>query len=224
MRQGAFIVEPRKLGGDLYLVEGSTDSPSLEAPLHVLLDGTTTSSTLGPEQLAALELELIGPHRKLLSWDCESPATSPELGEITPLEHGHGVRRVAGQAGVGVSPTKEAFVAEPGARLRLRVKTSAAAMRVEFRVLLGSGYRLVDARVDVRGNDQWQVIDVPLSILRAGRFRAEPGWLPGRTYSAFLLSPAADPNAPLARHDFLLDDLLVTCRNRKGFAPARTYQ
>jgi hypothetical protein len=69
------------------------------------------------------------------------------------------------------------------------------------------GFREVDALVDTPG-DGWQLLDVPLNILRAGKFRSEPGWLPGRKCSALQVAPAIDPDIP-ARYRLSLDDLLV---------------
>jgi hypothetical protein len=100
------------------------------------------------------------------------------------------------------------FTAAQGARLRMRVKTDAARLRIELRVQLDDGFRLVDALLDVPGND-WTVLDIPLNVLRAGRYRDEPGWIPGRSYSSLLVTPAANPDQPLIRHELAIDDLLI---------------
>jgi hypothetical protein len=214
MTQGGFVVEPRRLGGEVYLIEGTATLGAVEvaSPSQVAVDGTRHATPLTSQQIVQLELELLGPHRVLLHWDCESDATSPELGEIAKpgaLGDGRAFRRKSGQPGIGVAASTDVFKAEPNGRLRMRVKTDAARLRIEFRVKLDTGFRVVDAQIDLRGNDSWQTLDVSLDILRAGRFRDEPGWLPGRAYSAFLLAPAVNPDNPLARHDLLVDDLIV---------------
>jgi len=207
---GAFVVAPRALGGDLYIVEGASDLG--RAPLYVPMDGTANTSAIAPEQLLELEAELLGPHHTLLRWDFETAAGTPELCELIQpgaLGIGHAGARKPGQPGVGVAASAEVFTAEAKARLRLRVKTDARRLRLELRVQLEQGYRLVDALVDLPQTEEWQTIDVPLALLRAGRHRDEPGWLEGRVYAAMLLMPAADPARPLMRRDFAVDDVQV---------------
>ena len=209
-----FVVEPKTLGGDLYLVDGGMMAGNVvyAAPERIALDGSGTSSILRPEQIVALESELIGPHTVLLHWDCETNGTSPRYGELVQpgaLGTGHAVTRRPGDPGIGVSAPTVVFAGESGARLRMRVKTDAARVRIEFRLHLETGFRVVDALVDVDSSGEWAVVDIPLEVLRAGRYRDEPGWLPGHDYSGFLLVPAADPARPLARHEFVIDDLLI---------------
>ncbi|MCB9895402.1 MAG: hypothetical protein H6839_13205 [Planctomycetes bacterium] len=211
---GAFIVEPRKLGGELFLLEGGVivgNSVYTDA-LQITLDGSGNYHELTPEQIRTLESELLGPHSMLLRWDGEAKETTPAycaLIEPGALGDGHALTRKPGDPGIGVTPSTAVFTAESNARLRMRVKTNAARLRIEFRVHLESGFRVVDALVDVPPAESWTVVDVPLEALRAGRSRDEPGWLPGREYSAFLVVPAADPAEPLARHELQIDDLLV---------------
>ncbi|MCA8915135.1 MAG: hypothetical protein KDB90_06960 [Planctomycetes bacterium] len=209
-----FVVEPKTLGGDLYLIDGGIMAGNVvyAAPERIALDGSGTSSILRAEQIVALESELLGPHIVLLHWDCETNETTPRYGELVQpgaLGAGHAVTRKPGDPGIGVSAPTVVFAGESGARLRMRVKTDAARVRIEFRVQLDSGFRLVDALVDVDSSGEWAVVDIPLEVLRAGRYRDEPGWLPGRDYSGFLLVPAADPARPLTRHEFVIDDLLI---------------
>ena len=91
----------------------------------------------------------------------------------------------------------------------MRVKTGAPRVRLELRVQLDEGYRLVDVDISLASTEGWQVIDVPMAGLRAGRFRDQPGWIEGRSYSAMLLMPAADPDRPLTRRELQVDDVRV---------------
>jgi hypothetical protein len=201
--EGRACVRVTGAGGELFLLDG--------ADACVALDGTGNSRVLSAAEIRTLELELIGPHKQLLFWDCETEATTPPFGEVvTPgaLGEGNAVRRKPGQPGIGVSPSTEVFAAEQGARLRMRVQTTAAKIRIELRVRLEGGYRVVDAQFEINALS-WQTLDVPLDTLRAGRGRTEPGWLPGRGYSALLITPCVDPRNPLTRHELVIDDLLV---------------
>ncbi|MCZ7607864.1 MAG: hypothetical protein M5U25_17730 [Planctomycetota bacterium] len=218
LEQGGFIVEPKTLGGELWLVEGDAlfqgrqGAQLMKPHVRVALDGTRNATPLEPQQILSHELELLKPCNRLLWWDGETPGTTPALCELIEpgaLGDGRAMAHKSGQAGIGVSPSTDVFTAPQNARLRMRVKTSAPRLRVELRVQLEQGYRVVDAFVDLTGSGEWSVVDVPLEILRAGRFRDEPGWLPGRDYSALLIAPAVDPDRPLTRHDLAIDNLLV---------------
>jgi hypothetical protein len=216
--QGGFVIEPKTLGGDLWLIEGDAlfqgrqGAQVVEPRVRVALDGTRNATPLEPQQMLSLELEMLKPHNRLLWWDGETPETTPAFSEpVAPgaLGDGRAMAHKSGQAGIGVSPSTHVFTAAEGARLRMRVKTSTPRLRIELRVQLEQGYRVVDAIIDLTGSGEWTVVDVPLEILRAGRFRDEPGWLPGRDYSALLIAPAVDPDRPLTRHELVIDDLLV---------------
>lgn len=209
-----FVVQVQRFGGELQLLSGSIelgDSRSIRAPRQLALENESDRA-LSAAEIRVLETELIGPHRVLLRWDGESPTTTPDMGDVfTPgaLGDGHAMRRAAGDPGVGMLPGPVLCAGEAGARLRMRVKTQAKRIRIEFRVQLEDGFRAVDALIDVPAGDSWVVVEAPLESLRAGRFRSEKGWLPGCDYSAFLVAPAVDLDLPLARYDLSVDDLLV---------------
>ncbi|MBZ0135384.1 MAG: procyclic acidic repetitive family protein [Planctomycetes bacterium] len=210
LSNGAFVAEPRTLGGELFLLEGVCEWGA--APVFINLDGTGRTAPLTPGQARELELELLGPHQALLSWDGESAETSPRYGRaVKPGARGdgHAIERRPGEPGIGVPPTVRVFDGRADARLRLRVRTDAKRVRLELRVHLEDGYRAVDADIAVPRAGEWCVVDVPLEILRAGRMRDEPGWLPGRRYDALLLSPGVDADNLLQRHELAIDDLLV---------------
>lgn len=212
-----FIVDARKFGGDLYLLSGGVQIAAADGAIamqsgrHLSLE-TGKIRPLTADEARALELEMLGPHRVLLHWDMESREATPSLGElIAPgaLGDGHAVRRKTGEPGIGVGSGATCFMAEEGARIRMWVKTSSARIRIEFRVDLDDGFRAVDALVDVPETDKWVLVETPLNVLGAGRFRSEVGWLPGRAYSAFLVAPAIDVDSPLIRHSLSLDDIMV---------------
>lgn len=217
LERGSFVAEPKTLGGDLWLVEGDAllrnqaGIQVIKPGVRVTLDATRHVTRLTPQQILAHQLETLQPYERLLWWDGESPESTPafcELAEPGALGDGRAMAHKSGQAGIGVSPSTSVFTAPDRARLRMHVNTSARKLRLELRVQLDEGYRVVDGMIDVPGSG-WQVVDVPLDILRAGRFRAENGWLPGRVYSALQIAPAVDPDDPLTRHPLQIDNLLV---------------
>ena len=212
-KDAAFVVEPKPLGGELSLLSGViAGDTQVVAPVQLLLDGTGRVSPLGPAQISQLEHELLGAHETLLHWDFETPAGTPVFSAVVSpgaLGDGHAGERKAGDPGIGMPPSSQLFVAGEGSRLRLRVNTGARRLRIEFRVQLEEGFRLVDALLDVPPGEGWQIIDTPLEGLRAGRYRDEPGWIPGQPYSAFVITTAPDPDQPLTRYQLRIDDLLI---------------
>lgn len=202
-----FVVTPGRIGADVQLVRGRihaaagssvgdfTDPGVIRLPW---LEWTALSQA----DLLALERELLGPHTVLLFWDCNSPASSPSVGEIRD----GAAHRARGHLGIGAEPGTQAFAALADARLQLRVQTDYPRLHIEMRMHLDDGYRIVDMLVDLPPGEGWRTIDVPLSAMRAGRQRTEPGWHPGLTYSTLLISPIAQPGTRL---ELALDDILI---------------
>lgn len=218
MESGAFVVSPGRFGGGLYVLEGAArlayrgESETAVAPTLARLDAVPSPRALTPDEIREFEVKLLGAHDVLLLWDAETSATTPARGEIfQPGAFGEGsaMRRALGQLEVGSRVGEELFAAREGARLRMRVKTDATHVHLTMRVHVKDGYRAADARIPVPPGEGWVVIDVPLSILRAGRNRDEPAWIPGTACSALALSPGVNPDRPLLRRELSVDDVLV---------------
>lgn len=214
---GQWVLEHSPGGSLLLLLQGEMQLQRTVAkaralgPARVLLGGTLQQRALTDAEIRQCEAALHGPARVLYAADFETGVHEFTQAErVLPGALGSAgcLRRRSGSRGL-ITHDETLFVAEAGARLRLRVNTTSPRLRIVLRRHEPEGWRDVQAFVPVPMIGQWCVIDLPLTALRGGKHSELDGLLPGAAYGRMQINFAQDYAAPFRPHELLVDDISV---------------
>lgn len=218
---GSGALQVQRGGDELSMLEGTarvtlgSESATITGPRLVLLLRGLQQTALPAKSADALAAELSAHEDHLLRWDFEAGAGACELGEH--CQPGAGGSRGAlrwrsTEGAVGTGSVAALFSMREETRLRLRVRTGCPRVRVTMRQLLPDGFRRVEMTLPVRGQG-WQLLDVPLSLLRAQRGR-ESGFVPGAAYAALQFEILPEPGEAFAGYTLEIDDVCVYAPRR----------
>ncbi len=214
---GQWVLEHSPGGSLLLLLQGEMHVQRTVAKARalgstrVLLGGTLQQRALTDSEIRQCEATLQGPARILYAADFESDVhefTQAERAMPGALGSAGCLRRRSGSRGL-IALEESLFVAEAGARIQMRVKTTSPRLRLVLRRHEAEGWRDVQAFVPVPMIGQWCAIDLPLEALRGGKHSELDGLLPGAAYGRMQINFAQDYAAPFRPHELLVDDISV---------------
>ncbi|MCC6464386.1 MAG: hypothetical protein IT463_03485 [Planctomycetes bacterium] len=218
---GSGALQVQRGGDELSVLEGTarvtlgSESAQVTGPRLLLLLRGLQQTALPAMSADALAAELHAHEEVLLGWDFESGPGACDLGEASQPGAGGSrgaLRWRSTDSGVGAGGSTALFTMREEARLRLRVRTGSPRLRVTLKQLLPDGFRRVDMAVPLRGQG-WQLVEVPLSLLRAQRGR-ESGFVPGALYAALQFEILPEPGEAFAGYTLEVDDVCVYAPRR----------